>query len=144
MNHIYPICGMTVSEHSKHHHRYGGEEFFFCSSGCLGKFKAEPDKYVHPEKEGANNCSVESCDIGSTFYTCPMHTEIRQKQAGACPKCGMTLEAIVELETTTHTQYTCPMHPEVVQDHPGSCPKCGMALEPKTVTTEEEIGRAHV
>ena len=67
-----------------------------------------------------------------------MHPEIRQKQAGACPKCGMTLEAIVELETTTHTQYTCPMHPEVVQDHPGSCPKCGMALEPKTVTTEEE------
>jgi Cu+-exporting ATPase len=67
-----------------------------------------------------------------------MHPEIRQKQAGACPKCGMALEAIVEPETTTHTQYTCPMHPEVVQDHPGSCPKCGMALEPKTVTTEEE------
>lgn len=138
MKYIDPVCGMTVTEHSKHHHRYDGEEFFFCSSGCLGKFRAEPDKYVHAEKQGAGYCGVETCDIGSTFYTCPMHPEIRQKQAGACPKCGMALEAIVEPETTTHTQYTCPMHPEVVQDHPGSCPKCGMALEPKTVTTEEE------
>jgi Cu+-exporting ATPase len=26
------------------------------------------------------------------IYTCPMHPEIEQDQAGACPKCGMTLE----------------------------------------------------
>ncbi len=27
-----------------------------------------------------------------TFYTCPMHPEIRQDHPGACPKCGMALE----------------------------------------------------
>ncbi|WP_276202882.1 heavy metal-binding domain-containing protein [Arsukibacterium perlucidum] len=25
-------------------------------------------------------------------YTCPMHPEIRQQQAGDCPICGMALE----------------------------------------------------
>lgn len=26
-----------------------------------------------------------------TFYTCPMHPEIRQDKPGVCPKCGMRL-----------------------------------------------------
>ncbi len=77
-------------------------------------------------------------DIGSTFYTCPMHPEIRQQGPGACPKCGMALEPLVESVATVSTEYTCPMHPEIIQDHPGSCPKCGMALEPRTVAAEEE------
>ncbi len=136
MNHIDPVCGMSVSEHSEHHRSHGGEEFYFCSAGCLEKFSAEAGKYLQPSKQGTGPCSDESCDIGSTVYTCPMHPEVRQGQAGACPKCGMALEA-VEPGTGRRTRYTCPMHPEVVQDHPGACPKCGMALEPTSVTVEE-------
>jgi Cu+-exporting ATPase len=30
-----------------------------------------------------------------TLYTCPMHPEIRQPEPGSCPKCGMTLEAVI-------------------------------------------------
>ena len=30
-----------------------------------------------------------------TVYTCPMHPEIRQSLPGNCPKCGMTLEAVL-------------------------------------------------
>jgi P-type Cu+ transporter len=138
MNHIDPVCGMSVSDGSEHHHRHGGEEFYFCSLGCLEKFRAKPDKYIHRAEPGTDVCSDESCDTGSTVYTCPMHPEIRQGQAGACPKCGMALEAVVEPGISRHTQYTCPMHPEVVQDHPGDCPECGMALEPTTVIDEEE------
>lgn len=34
-----------------------------------------------------------------TIYTCPMHPEVRQDHPGNCPKCGMTLEALIpELE----------------------------------------------
>ena len=73
-----------------------------------------------------------------TFYTCPMHPEIRQEGPGSCPKCGMALEPLAEPVPTTRTEYTCPMHPEIIQDHPGSCPKCGMALEPRTVAEEED------
>ncbi|MCI0460631.1 MAG: hypothetical protein L0Z62_27060, partial [Gemmataceae bacterium] len=73
-------------------------------------------------------------------YTCPMHQEVRQHHAGACPKCGMSLEPM-GLDSvygpSARVEYSCPMHPEVVSDQPGSCPKCGMALEPRTVTLEE-------
>ena len=26
------------------------------------------------------------------MYTCPMHPEVRQREPGTCPKCGMELE----------------------------------------------------
>lgn len=62
-------------------------------------------------------------------YTCPMHPEIKETEAGPCPKCGMALEPIAPVVATS-TEWTCPMHPEIVQKKPGSCPICGMALEP--------------
>ena len=83
-------------------------------------------------------CIDDACDIGNTFYTCPMHPEIHQDHPGNCPKCGMTLEKEVEALPTIKTQYTCPMHPEIIRDKPGDCPKCGMHLEPITVEAEEK------
>ena len=91
----------------------------------------------------------------SMVYVCPMHPEVRQDQAGDCPKCGMHLVSEAELEThTAHEHhghhagadpeddrydlvpaghegpiYTCPMHPQVRQPDPGACPICGMGLE---------------
>lgn len=90
------------------------------------------------EKEKNIYCVDDSCEIGNTFYTCPMHPEIHQKHPGNCPKCGMTLEKEVEALPTIKTQYTCPMHPEIIRDGPGDCPKCGMHLEPITVEAEEK------
>jgi len=76
--------------------------------------------------------------LKSPIYTCPMHPEIRQLQPGSCPKCGMSLEQMVEPIAVSRTQYVCPMHPEVVRDEPGNCPVCGMALEPRTAEVETE------
>lgn len=160
-----PVCGMDVTKDSEHSVNYEGEDYYFCSSSCKGKFESSPTDYAH--KHDANDhsghvhaghdhsdhshhhdvkittekedyCEDDVCDIGSTFYTCPMHPEIRQQEPGSCPKCGMALEPLFEPVATTRTEYTCPMHPEIIQDHPGSCPKCGMALEPKTVAAEEK------
>ena len=39
-------------------------------------------------------CNGDSCSLEHIFYTCPMHPEIHQKNPGACPKCGMSLEAV--------------------------------------------------
>ena len=75
---------------------------------------------------------------GSVVYTCPMHPEVRQAQAGVCPKCGMALEAVGAPATASRIEYVCPMHPQIVRAAPGTCPLCGMALEPRTVTLEEE------
>ena len=83
-------------------------------------------------------CIDDSCEIGETFYTCPMHPEIHQNHPGTCPKCGMTLEKEVEALPTVATKYTCAMHPEIIRDEPGSCPICGMALEPITVEADEK------
>jgi Cu+-exporting ATPase len=63
------------------------------------------------------------------LYSCPMHPEVLQDEAGTCPKCGMTLEQGSPKPSPKGTAWTCPMHPEVMQDKPGACPKCGMALE---------------
>ncbi len=144
-----PVCGMVVSDSSEYHSQHDGQLFYFCSESCQSKFKAEPEKYTrspvavqshnHPHEEAVTDyCSDGSCDIGATFYTCPMHPEIRQDKPGSCPKCGMALEPEIEPLATTRTRYTCPMHPEIIRDEPGSCPKCGMALEPITVAAEEK------
>jgi P-type Cu+ transporter len=73
----------------------------------------------------------------SSAYICPMCPEVRETKPGACPSCGMALEAETPV-TTTRTEYTCPMHPEIVRSQPGSCPICGMALEPRTVAAAAE------
>jgi P-type Cu+ transporter len=72
----------------------------------------------------------------SGVYLCPMDPEIQQDHPGACPKCGMALEAAVPNAPMMRTEYTCPMHPEIVRSEPGACPICGMALEPRGAAAE--------
>ena len=67
-----------------------------------------------------------------------MDPEVHQDHPGACPKCGMALEASLPAAAATRVEYTCPMHPEIVRSEPGACPICGMALEPRTVAAAEE------
>lgn len=74
---------------------------------------------------------------GDAMYTCPMHPEVRQSGPGACPKCGMALEAVTPAVAGVR-KYVCPMHPQIVRSEPGSCPICGMALEPRDVSAGEE------
>ena len=75
-----PVCHMTVqpatAAGSFTHH---GHTYYFCSQHCLNKFKAEPERYLTgaaPEPMSAPAGAV---------YTCPMHPEVRQDHAGACP-----------------------------------------------------------
>ncbi len=157
-----PVCGMNVTEDSENHLHYHHQEYFFCSSTCLGKFKAAPEKYIKEDEDqdGEHHChthkhehehqhhshtshsnspshsSDNSLDT-SSYFSCPMHPEIHEDKPGNCPKCGMALDRVGEVPSS-QTKYTCPMHPEIVQDHPGNCPKCGMALEPVTITTDNE------
>ncbi|WIO75632.1 heavy metal translocating P-type ATPase [Porticoccaceae bacterium LTM1] len=81
-----PVCGITVTSNSKHHHQYQGEDYYFCSANCLTKFSEQPEKYLQPDIEKEER--VDS----SAWYSCPMHPEVRQQGPGTCPKCGMALE----------------------------------------------------
>ena len=89
---IDPVCGMTVDPASAAGtHRHDGKDYYFCSTGCVAKFKADPQKYLDPRESKDQPLDVE--------YTCPMHPEIVQIGPGSCPKCGMALEPVeVSLE----------------------------------------------
>ncbi len=127
-----PVCGMTVDPTEAEHAEYKGRDYYFCSASCRDEFLENPESFVEPSIGDTESAP-------GTKYTCPMHPEIVEDQPGACPKCGMALEPMVETAAVVDSsvEYTCPMHPEVVSDRPGACPKCGMALEPRTATRKE-------
>jgi heavy metal-binding protein len=52
-------------------------------------------------------------------YTCPMHAEVVDNRAGACPICKMTLVPI-RLDSV----WSCSLHPDVTSLAPGRCPQC--------------------
>ncbi len=84
-----PVCGMTVDpEHAAGSSVYQGRTYHFCSKGCVAKFEANPEKFLHP----AAAPQPMKAAPGPAEYTCPMHPEVRQMGPGACPKCGMALE----------------------------------------------------
>ncbi len=82
-----PVCGMTVTADSPHHHRHQDRDYYFCSQGCQAKFQADPQRYL----DGKPADTPAPVPAGA-IYTCPMHPEVRQVGPGSCPKCGMALE----------------------------------------------------
>ena len=82
-----PVCGMKVTiAAARNKTEHAGHTYYFCSQRCLGKFTAEPQRYLTPKP-------AEAMPKG-TIYTCPMHPEIRQEGPGSCPICGMALEPL--------------------------------------------------
>jgi P-type Cu+ transporter len=148
-----PVCGMTVDPaKAKATAEHDGQKYYFCCAGCAQKFQSDPEAYLKLQPMlvtigGAATTKpkpIEQISTGSyatqkpaAAYVCPMCPEVRESKPGACPSCGMALEAEFPAGRTK-TEYTCPMHPEIVSDQPGSCPICGMALEPRTVTATGE------
>lgn len=81
-----PVCGMSVDPTTTARRAsHEGQDYFFCSAGCLTKFVGDPARYL-------NTRAVAEPAIPGAIYTCPMHPEIRQEGPGSCPICGMALE----------------------------------------------------
>ena len=114
VQHLDPVCGMTVSADGALHTDYANETYYFCSEHCLRKFEAEPGAYAG----------------GRSGAPAPAHHAAPDVVDAGCSQCA-TVPPSAQV-------YTCPMHPEVVQERPGSCPKCGMALEPREPMGDEE------
>lgn len=159
-----PVCGMTVDPAAARggSYEYKGIQYFFCNPKCNERFRSEPEKYLSPAyKPGGMMPGIQLVGLGpatpavaansaptssassaaqvtpaASAYVCPMCPEVRSAQPGACPSCGMALEAETP-QLASRTEYVCPMHPEISQEHPGTCPKCGMDLEPRTVSSTE-------
>ncbi|HWR13699.1 MAG TPA: heavy metal translocating P-type ATPase [Terriglobales bacterium] len=128
-----PVCGMKIDPaKAAGKYTYKDQTYHFCNPSCETKFKADPERYLNPQK-----ATPAPPAPNGTKYICPMDPEVISDKPGACPKCGMALEPELSF-APAQTKWTCPMHPEIIRDEPGACPKCGMALEPMTVSAEEE------
>ncbi len=89
--HTDPVCGMSVKAHTPHRAEHGGESYYFCSAGCVAKFRADPERYLRGETEPM----AEAPAVPGAVYVCPMDPEVRSSKPGPCPKCGMALEPLV-------------------------------------------------
>lgn len=85
-----PVCGMKVAADPQKKVDHEGTAYYFCSAGCMNKFRASPQAYAYPDQPAPAQDAPEG-----TIYTCPMHPEIRQPAPGNCPLCGMTLEPVM-------------------------------------------------
>jgi P-type Cu+ transporter len=97
--HIDPVCGMTVQpEKAAGSHVHEGQTYYFCSPGCLAKFREDPSHYLTPSAQ--RTMKPMAVPTGATVeYICPMDPEILETKPGACPICGMALEPrVVSLE----------------------------------------------
>jgi len=86
-----PVCGMKVAANPFRALSHDGAQYYFCSSKCMDKFRANPDAYLKPSAPAAGEPALGE----SALYTCPMHPEIRQPSPGVCPICGMALEPVL-------------------------------------------------
>jgi len=86
-----PVCRMTISpEGAVGHVDHKGHTYHFCSESCLEQFRADPERFIDPQRKEAASAAANP----EAEYTCPMHPEIRQKAPGSCPICGMALEPV--------------------------------------------------
>lgn len=83
---IDPICGMTVfPSRTRFSCERNGEMHYFCSEYCLQKFRESGSISPHTESTAFSQTSI--------VYFCPMCPDVRQETPGACPHCGMSLQA---------------------------------------------------
>ncbi len=99
---VDPVCGMSVApEAAAGTYDFEGRAYFFCSTGCLNKFKQNPASFLAKEKIEKIAAASEGVE-----YTCPMHPEIVQIGPGSCPKCGMALEPkVMTLDDAPDPEY---------------------------------------
>ncbi|MCA1637108.1 MAG: heavy metal translocating P-type ATPase [Acidobacteria bacterium] len=99
---VDPVCGMSVApEAAAGNYEYNGKTYYFCSNGCLNKFKQNPESFLAPKNLEKPEIAKEGVE-----YTCPMHPEIVQIGPGTCPICGMALEPkVFSLDDASDPEY---------------------------------------
>src|SRR5207249_12070331 len=75
---IDPVCRMTVDpQHAAGSFEYDGQTYFFCSTHCLEKFRADPESFLKPQSE--TPITLRHTSPSQTIqsdHTCPMHPQI--------------------------------------------------------------------
>ncbi len=95
-----PVCGMEVNPKAPKGGQleHGGRRWYFCSSKCLARFRAEPERFLAEGPTGMPAAAAPAPPPpagGEVVWVCPMDPEVREKEPGPCPICGMALEPLV-------------------------------------------------
>ena len=161
---VDPICGMTISpETAAGEYKHDGKTYYFCSKGCLEKFKAQNEPaanfvQIGPDMEAVQHGEMMATPPGAeTDPVCGMSVnpetaagkyDYNDKtyyfcSTGCREKFKKDPESFLKpqqdaADLPKGVEYTCPMHPAIVQIGPGSCPICGMALEPRLVSLDDK------
>ena len=157
-----PVCGMTfLPEKAAGHFDYQGTTYYFCNPGCLEKFRANPEKYLHPDTPSGNSAATPAkvkdpvCGMtfapekaaghldyqGTTYYFCNpgcLEKFRLDPEKYLNPAATPTEMQVPSPRKGEDVEYICPMDPEVCQKTPGPCPVCGMALEPNIISLSGE------
>ena len=166
--HVDPICKMRVSpETAAGKYEYDGETVYFCSKGCLEKYKRQIEnpaemsvpltqisrrtKSGDEDRKTVEQIKIDPvCGMSVAPDTAAGKYEFENETYYFCsegclnkfrqnPKIFLEEKKEQQLEANSEgVEYTCPMHPEIVQIGPGSCPICGMALEPKVISLDDK------
>ena len=158
---IDPICGMTVAPETAGKLEHNGETIYFCSKGCLEKFRrhiAAPPVQMPTVQIGRRKVSGKDFETSvdpvckmlvqpdtaagkyeykkTTYYFCSVGCVNKFRQT---PETFLNPNHQAEPmnDALEGVEYTCPMHPEIVQIGSGICPKCGMALEPSAFSFDD-------
>ena len=132
---IDPVCGMTVTDLTKPHTEWQGQNYYFCSEKCLQTFIATPEAYVKAEH---------SDSVVKASGCCGSTSKVVEKKASCCaPK----------PETEAESKASCcAPKPKVEADKSSCCgggkhqhehhapsgsaefmdPVCGMSVDPNT------------
>ena len=114
-----PVCGMQVDERSAAGSLvHEGTRYYFCSAGCLGKFKANPSGFVHRAGAGPGSTAAllspaaaghsHAVAMPAGVATAPARVK-SAKDLAKDPICGMVVDKATALrsERAARTYYFC-------------------------------------
>jgi len=138
-----PVCGMSVSEDSRHQRAFRGVDYHFCSAHCQETFNGSPEDYLGKDcthdpvcgmkvsRQSANHVVHTDHD----YWFCSQHC-VEKFSAnpaafeGKDNPCEHHHAEKATVPENPDAMYFCPMCPGQEQQGPGICKSCGMALEP--------------
>src|SRR5439155_14324276 len=123
---VDPVCGMSVDpSRTAGRVEHEGKTYYFCSTGCVTKFSADPKKYLSGTREPMQPHVL---SIGGLKKQQHPTASTEHPTASTEHLTASTEHPTASTEVSELVEFTCPMHPEVVRNGPGACPICGMAL----------------
>lgn len=107
---IDPVCGMTVSPNPEKSVKHDGRTWYFCSTGCMTKFKTNPDAFLH---KAANPAPSEHACCAHDHATSQTHAPAAViDKPHTDPVCGMkaATDPAKSVTHAGHTYYFCSQH----------------------------------